>query len=827
MRLYNCSFLLLILTLMWASSMTAGPRDKQKMAEAAATAVNQSRVGQHQSPRNEPITVLKETPELSVIGYQSGGFAIVSADDLVPEILGVSQSPYTGEDNENFAWWLQAMRQTVQYATSNNIHLAPIAPDPNKYPTEVEPMLTTLWDQSTPYNNFCPTYSGNVKCLTGCVATALAQVLNYHKIPEHGVGKHSINYKGQTYTADFENTYYDWDNMLDRYRAGNYNEEEAAAVATLMFNCGVAADMEYGGPYEGSGAYSDQAARGLHNYFGLTEATFYDRSYYSDKDWMDIVFTELSENGPLYYGGADMSQGGHAFVLHGYRSDGMVYVNWGWSGDDDGYYDISILNPPGYQFKHYQDMIGGITSEKKELLAKEVEIEEAGQLSALLPDSLIGNLGRLAVAGPINGQDLKRIREMAGRDLTNDRTKGCLRTLDLSRATIIEGGTYMLENGLSLTTKADELPYRAFYGCNKLDTLYLPANIKHFGDGALALCSRLKEVELIPAPDADFKVEDNIIWNLEGTEIIAVLPTATGEISLPNKTLRLHDYAFAGCTKIVKVTIPDGIELIGKEAFRGCLNLTELRVACRYVPQLGGTDVFTGMNNGYNSIYVRSGMKNKFLAAAQWKDFTQERIKEFGTSVKVRNTIRYYGEENPELKYTVSGDKIEGTPELHCEATLTSPVGRYPITITAGTIKDEMVDFYDGYLVVQRAPLTVTAVDCERYLNAENPTFELSYEGFKNNETDTVFIVKPIATTTATIDSPAGTYPITVSGGETNNYELLYQEGTLTVLNETGIVEIMDIKDEMVIYDLNGTRISPAHLRRGIYLINGKKHIVK
>ena len=826
MRIKITSLLVLSLGLMCASPLAAGPRDKQQMVNAATKAINQTRGSQHQAPRNESIEVLKEMPELSVIGYRSGGFAIVSADDLVPEILGVSQTVYTGEENENFAWWHHAMRDAVQYATTNNIHRAPIAPDTSRFPSEVEPMITTLWDQDAPYSNYCPTYSGNTKCLTGCVATAMAQVLNYHKIPEHGVGKHTIYYGGQAVTADFENTYYDWDNMLDEYKYGQYNDEEASAVATLMMNCGVAADMEYGGPNEGSGAYSDVAAEGLRKYFGLPDVVFYDRTNYNDDDWMDFVFTELSENGPVYYGGADMTMGGHAFVIHGYNSNGMVYVNWGWSGDDDGYFDISLLNPSYYKFKYYQDMIGGISSPKKDLLVKELEVEKAGQLTSLLPDSLMGNLGSLTVIGPINGQDLKRIREMAGRDVYNEKTKGCLNTLDLSRTSIVGGGTYMVENGQNLVTKDDELPRRAFYGCNKLVSLQLPSNIKSYGDGALALCYRLKELSFVPAEDADFDIENDVLWNKEHNEVIAVLPTATGEIILPNGTLKLHDYAMAGCNKITKVIIPDGIELIGKEAFNGCNILSELRVACRYVPALGGADVFKGMHNSHSDIYVRSGMKNKFLAAAQWKDFTQEHIKEFGSSVKVRNTIKYYGDENPELKYTVSGDKIEGVPELHCDATPTSPVGRYPITITAGTITDDMVDFYDGYLVVQRAPLTVTAVDCERYLNAENPTFALSYEGFKNNETDTIFIVKPTVTTTATIDSPAGTYPITVTGGETNNYELSYIEGTLTVLNETGVVEIVSADDKKVIYNLNGSRISSAQLHKGVYIINGKKYVI-
>lgn len=811
-----------------AIQVTAGPRDKSRMIQAASQAINQIRPT-HNAPRHGKIAVLKETTELSVIGYEEGGFAVISADDLVPEVLGVSQSAFSGERNENFAWWLSAMQEVVRNATAKGIQLAPIAPDGSKFPTSVEPMLTTHWDQETPYNNYCPIWSGGTRCLTGCVATALAQVLNYHKIPEHGIGQHTIHYENQAVTADFENTHYDWDNMLDDYVAGKYNSEQAHAVATLMRDLGVAVEMEYGGPYEGSGAYSDQAAEGLRNYFGLADATFYDRSGFSSKDWMEIVFSEISENGPLYYGGSDMNEGGHAFVLHGYREDGMVYVNWGWSGDDDGYFDISLLNPTGYSFGYYQDMIGGISGPKKDLVEKTLEVEKAGQLAQLLPDSLIGTLGTLTVTGPVDASDLLRIREMAGRDINNDKTKGRLQVLDLSQATIVSGGgAYLMVNGQELTTSENELPQCAFYGCNRLTTLHLPAGIKHYGDGALALCQRLTEITFEPAADADFILDKGVLWNKDTTELIAVLPTTTGSISLPKGTRLIHDYALAGCNKITQLTIPDGIELIGKEAFRNCGNLHELRLMGRYVPALGGADVFMGMRNNLNNVYVRSGMKNSFLAAAQWKDFTRDHIVEFGTSVKVRNTIRYYGDENPDLRYTMSGDKVDGVPELICDATPKSPVGRYPIHILPGTITDETVDYYDGYLIVQEAPLTVKPADCERYLNAANPSFLFTYEGFKNNEDETVFTSLPVATTTATIDSPAGEYPITATGGHAPNYSLSYVEGVLTVLNETGVVEVeTDSHQRQTIYNINGTRVDANRLEKGIYIINGKKKVVR
>ena len=828
MQINRLLFVILIFCLYAGHHAQANPRTKEQMMMEATQAINANLTKTHKAPKYGNIEILQENEQLSVIGYKDGGFAVIAADDIAPAVLGVSTSNFSHGHNANFKWWLTTMQDVLANAQQNNIKLATIPPDASQFPLEVEPMLTTKWDQETPYNNLCPDYNSYTKCLTGCVATALAQVLNYHQQPTHGQGQRTILYKNQEVTADFENTYYDWENMLDEYRPGQYNEQQATAVATLMRDCGVASNMQYDGPNEGSGAYSDEACDGMRRYFGFTDATFYDRNRYNNQDWMNIVYHELSENGPLYYGGADMWMGGHAFVLHGYRSDGMVYVNWGWSGEDDGFYDISLLNPSGYSFSQGQDMIGGITSMKKELLADTLTVEQAGQLALLLPDSLIGEIGALQVSGPINGTDLLRIRELAGRDLYDNQTKGCLKSLDLSKAQIVEGGTYMVENGVSLTTSTDCLPKKAFYGCKWLQEIILPEGLRSYGDGALALCSRLNNITFIPAEDADFYFDGQVIYSPDTTEIIAVLPNTSEEITLPKCVTRLHDYAFAGCARITQLLLPENVGFIGKEGFNGCVSLAKLQVASKEIPELGGANVFTGMQNSRNYIYVRSGMKNKYLSAAQWKDFKQEYIREFGTSVKVRNTVRFYGDENPEFKYTITGDKVEGVPELTCEATPYSPVGKYPIYISKGTIENEMVDYYDGYLIVQKTTLTVGAVDAQRHYDEENPEFELYYKGFKNDEDESVLLELPIATTTATLGSPAGEYPITVSGGDALNYKFKYVDGVLTIDELSGVKEMAsdEISSE-TIYHINGMRVDAKNMQKGIYIVNGKKVVIQ
>ena len=803
----------------------AAPRTKAQMEQAATKAINEQRMKMRMAPRQTAeLQTLQTATGYEIMGFENGGFAVVSTDDLVPEVLGVSMSPYSNGENTNFQWWLNAVNGAVEYAVTNNVALAPIAPDPGKFPTVVGPLVTTKWDQETPYSNLLPTGSGGRHVLTGCVATALAQVLNYFKVPEHGIGQRTIYYNGTPVTANFEENIYDWENMRDTYNYGEYSDAEANAVAVLMRDCGVASNMDYG--LNGSGAYSTDAAAGMRTYFGFTEAVCYERDnyygykYYSDEEWMDMVFTALSEDGPIYYGGADSWNGGHAFVLHGYDPTGKVLVNWGWSGDDDGYYDISLLNPSYYEFSIGQDMIIGIKGERRELMEKDFTLEQAGTLSTLIASDEMNYVGTLKLSGSINSSDLLFLRKMAGVDENNERTDGYLCHLDLSDATIVEGGSpYLIDGNRRLTTANDELSERAFYGCRRLQTLKLPAGLKHIGDGALALCSQLGNIEIgAPAESADFIIDEyGMVWNAaDSTDLICVLPSTTGELTIPTGTATLHPYALAGCSRLTKVILPATLTTIGREAFRNATAIGELRVNGKTVPTLTGVDVFAGMSITTCALYVRSGMKDKFAQVAQWKNFVD--VVEFGTTVKVRNTIRYYGEENPEFTYQMIGDFVEGTPELTCDATPFSPAGRHPIYISRGTITDETVDFQDGYLVIQKVNATATVESVTREVGQPNPEFTLTFSGLVNDETVPVWLQEPVFTVEADETSGPGEYPITVTA-VAESYELTFVAGVLTVTMPTGLqlttVGEGEKNGEAVYYDLDGRRVN--HPKSGIY----------
>ena len=202
-----------------------------------------------------------------------------------------------------------------------------------------------------------------------------------------------------------------------------------------------------------------------------------------------------------------------------------------------------------------------------------------------------------------------------------------------------------------------------------------------------------------------------------------------------------------------------------------------------------------------------------------------------GVIVTVKDASREYGESNPTFEFTTQSDLCGQLPKLTCEANDVSPVGTYPIIVTRGTIDTDYFLGLEGKLTITKAPLTVKVEDATREQYLENPEFVITYTGWKLNENESVMTKKPTATTTATKDSPVGTYDIVVSGGEAKNYELSYQNGVLTVTESTGIVTI-STTNPVDIYTLQGNKVrtkatTAEGLPKGVYIVNGRKIVVK
>ena len=838
--MYRLRITLFVCTLACVLGISAQPRAKAQMQRKAQQVLSQLHLQTKEQPKE-----LKRTKHYAVYGYESGGFAIMAESELMPEVLGYADTRFTGNANPGLAWYLEQVDTLAAQVERRGMPVKKATrPDAMGFPTSVPMMVTSTWGQEEPYWKYCPQDARGVYCYTGCVATAMAQILYYHKYPPHGLGERTIDYPlnssnpVSTVTAHFATTQYDWEHMIDSYD-GAYTEEQADAVATLMLHCGVASKMNYS--TNGSGTYTADAAYGLREYFGISAARSYRRSDYITSDWMDLIYGELAGGRPILYGASDPVRGfGHAFVFDGYDESGNVHVNWGWSGDDNAYYNIEVLNPQSYSFTSDHDMIIGIYGKPLDLQTATINVTKAGQLAAEISEESAITYEALTVTGNINSDDLRRLRYMAGRDASGRTTTGNLKSLDLSQARIVAGGSaFLIEGTQQYTTAVDELPARAFYGCQTLESIKLPAGLKRWGKGALAMCVSLSDVTVAPAADASFVVDGSIIYNKEKDKVLEVLPTAIGKLSIPVGVTAVDDDALSGCRKLTFVSLPSTVTTVGARAMNSCKGLTELRVyADKTVPK-AGTDAFNGIDAAKCQLAVRTGMRTAFSTAAEWNVFSGN-IRELYTLITPRTTLRDYGDENPEFGYTIVGDDVDGEPLLTTDATPASTVGRYTITASQGTIVDEGVEFGEGTLFVRKAPLTVRPKDTARRPGDPNPVFKLTYEGLKNGETEPEYVTEPTVTTTADELSPEGEYPIIVSGGEAVNYTLSYEAGTLVVSYDAVVdgihgVSLSDEEAQQPIYDLNGRKVADkAHsallrhqLPKGIYILNGRKVIIQ
>ena len=302
-----------------------------------------------------------EWDEIYVFAPEQGtGFVILSADDCTRPVLGYSYSTSFRIEGmpAHVAAWLDGYRQEI--ASLRKVGATPSAAvqamwqQPKRTLTDaVAPLLTTTWNQSPWYNSMCP-YSNNdsAHAVTGCVATAQAQVMKYWNHPVRGHGSHS--YGSETFgplSVDFD-TAYQWSLMPNNLYWGS-SQEEIHAVAQLMYHIGVAVEMGYG--VGGSGAYLNDysiygyslpsAELSLREHFGYNPMIEdYYKDFITDAVWSQMIRNEISHRRPVLYAGSDES-GGHAFVLDGYDTLGMFHVNWGWGGHLDGYYTIDSLSP--------------------------------------------------------------------------------------------------------------------------------------------------------------------------------------------------------------------------------------------------------------------------------------------------------------------------------------------------------------------------------------------------------------------------------------------------------------------------------------------------
>ena len=332
---------------------------------------------------NEAETKSPLDPVFHVFNAQGGGWVIVSGDDCTVPILAYNESGRFDKYNmpPAMSWWLGMMRDEILEARkarkSGTENTRYRWSHPGGIETKAGSVRKTLetacWDQEAPYNRLLSQYvtkngTGVEDLLTGCVATAMAEVLRYHHWPEHGTGTLSgyttDSFRYSVAGFSIEDHQYDWDNMPLNYDS-SWTEGQKDAVAQLMLDCGVMVMMDYG--TNSSGAYPEDVVPALTEHMQYSKrAELKSRSYFTDDQWLSMIKYDIDNCGPIIYGGSTTGGSGHQFLCDGYDMEGKrLHINWGWSGrDNDAWFTLALSIPGSYTFSERQVAVFGLVPDR-------------------------------------------------------------------------------------------------------------------------------------------------------------------------------------------------------------------------------------------------------------------------------------------------------------------------------------------------------------------------------------------------------------------------------------------------------------------------------
>lgn len=541
---------------------------------------------------------------------ESNGFIIVSGDTRAAEVLGYCDEGEFDYTNlpDNMRSWLSSYEQQIETLRATN------ATAPSRVPTHpaIAELLTCTWNQGYPYNKNCPNYFGQGTSMTGCVATAMAQLMYYQRskstdrvladIPAYDTRTVHEQFGRLHVNGIAEGAPIDWDNMRDSY-PGTESAASREAVANLMLYCGVSVEMDY--TNNSSGAYSNMVADALKKYFGYGSSVQYIfQSSYSNDDWDALLYNELAEGRPFYLSGYN-SEGGHAFVCDGYDGNRYYHINWGWGGNSNGYYLLTNLAPnsqgiggtsSGDGYNDGVDAIIGI--EPENFVDKAISFVDTKVKALCVANWDTDNNGNLSYGEAAAITDL---------------------------GTVFQGSTIKtfneLRNFTSLTVISDD----AFNDCKSMSVLTLPNGVTSIGKRAFNGCRALKSLIL---PKGLTAIGDSAFT---GCRVL-------GDLILPQGITRIDAGTFENCIAFTSLELPAGLTALGSRALAGCTKLETLQVHASDPATITlGTSVFEGLKFTVATLIVEQGGKARFSQADQWKDFAsiKERRTEEGQSTEV------------------------------------------------------------------------------------------------------------------------------------------------------------------------------------------------
>lgn len=882
--------LLLAVTLMWLPTMAQHVTEAEAQSRALQF-LNQSftqRQGVRRAPRHasQMRTALATTEYYVFSDEANGGFVVVSGEEAAPTILAYSDEGRfdAAQVPEAMEEWLEECAQKIRFMASHPERStvsagATIGP-------RIEPMVSSKWSQSSPFNQMCPSLNGQ-KAMAGCVPVAMAQIMYYHRYPE--TVKKTLNkpYQGAFNTWQWEvetvksGTVINWSRMLDNYSVGSPTEAQKKAVAELVLYCGMGASATYG---INATAANDRMAMGaLKDYFGYGgQLTVHDRKNFTYQEWQEMLYNELSHGRPVYLA-AGGTKGGHAFVCDGYDDEDFFHINWGWGGEYNAYLRLDILNYKSTDELWYHDMreafnggqgaVIGIhpqTSDDMRMpsvatrlfatsdttYTRSAETANFPQVTMQMKCSWTGTQENPSIAHAVGVFQGETMLQLAG-TVTNV-TLGEDKSFKLTFGAGMAEGEYTLRpvwrNVGETQWKLTET--KQFVRATVTSTT-LTLQTGTSTSGAKLVIENMTEAIL-----AVKYAEVSITFRNDGqTTFSDIIDLYVGNETTPSAYKNLYiepgesvttkwGFVFEDTGRI-KLTFKDADDNVfaTKTIKSGDFTVT-VKVEPEELGTVSGDGIYISgetarltakAKDGYELVNWTAENGEVVSTSATYsttvyysRTFTAHfATKEDAITVTAENKTMTYGDEVPELTYKVTGKgTMNGVPQLTTTVNERSLPGSYTINVERGSVTNWKVTFKTGKLNVNKAPMTVGVEDETIFLGDPLPTFRLTYDGFRNDDTEEnsfVFLprVDVVSETGVTgVPQAAGTYTLQVKGGYSNQYQLSSQNGVLTVLEPDAIRDVQtDNVTDNPVFDLQGRRIRAV--RKGLYILNGRKVVLK
>ena len=602
-------------------------------------------------------------------------FVIIAGDDRAREVLAYGDG-YFDEKRvpDNLRWLLDHYAKQVEYLYAHPKESISVQSSSLESSEVVIPeMLTTRWGQGTPYRNLCPKINGQ-PCVTGCVATAMAQVMNYWQFPAVLPAQAAYVTSTQHISVPaLPSESIEWDLMQNTYSQSNYDEEQANAVATLMRYCGQSCRMDY--DIAKSGAWPVDQLKAFKEFGYNPSADLVSRVDFTDEDWTAMLLGDLTQMRPVIYFGHSSSNN-HSFIIDGY--DGSKYhINWGWNGYLDGYYELDVLTPIGLMPNDPQQMIHGLSpsddSYNFDFIKNGIAYNFLDENSvAIAPFSDYS--GDIVIPDTVRfGGHTFRVTEIADSAFYSSSIESIVLPQSITAIgtsafsnsgikqiiipkSVTTIGNMLFRNCASLESVTINSPLTKivqsmFYGCTALTdidipetvtaisdyafsrsgltNITIPSTVTSIGKNAFFKCVRLKTVTINARITniSESMFEDCIALNhVDIPETVVTISTnafknsALNDIMIPQSVSSIGRYAFKYCSHLSRLELQGNALTIGNEAFADA-PLTD--ITCLTIcPPVASVDCFKSVVYGNATLQVLKQAEDRFRDVEPWKRFS-------------------------------------------------------------------------------------------------------------------------------------------------------------------------------------------------------------